>query len=76
MSHPTVVRRASYFAAALPFSSNCAVRFAITPTVMPSGDDKGTDLGSRAAEFAAQSSTEAAAARGYIDAVVAPGWSA
>ena len=37
------------------------------------GDDKGTDLGSRAAEFAAQSSTEAAAARGYIDAVVAPG---
>lgn len=36
-------------------------------------DDKGTDLGSRAAEFAAQSSTEAAAARGYIDAVVAPG---
>lgn len=37
------------------------------------GDDKNTDIAEKAAEFAAQSGTEAAAARGYIDSVVAPG---
>ncbi len=34
--HPAVVRRGAYFATVLPFSSNCAVRLAITPVVMPS----------------------------------------
>lgn len=37
------------------------------------GDDKNADIAEKAAEFAAQSGTEAAAARGYIDSVVAPG---
>lgn len=37
------------------------------------GDDKNTDIAEKAAEFAAQSGTEAAAARGYIDSIVAPG---
>ncbi len=37
------------------------------------GDDKDADIAAKAAEFAAKSSTEAAAARGYIDSVVAPG---
>ena len=35
-------------------------------------DDKDTDIAAKAAEFAAQSGTEAAAARGYIDSVIAP----
>ncbi len=37
------------------------------------GDDKNADIAEKAAEFAAQSGTEAAAARGYIDSVVAQG---
>jgi len=37
------------------------------------GDDKNADIAEKAAEFAAQSGTEAAAARGYIDSIVAPG---
>lgn len=37
------------------------------------GDDKNADIAEKAVEFAAQSGTEAAAARGYIDSVVAPG---
>ena len=35
-------------------------------------DDKDADLGEKAAEFAAQSGTQAAAARGYIDSIIAP----
>ena len=35
-------------------------------------DDKDTDVAAKAAEFEAQSGTEAAAARGYIDSVIAP----
>ena len=35
-------------------------------------DDKDTDVAVKAAEFEAQSGTEAAAARGYIDSVIAP----
>lgn len=35
-------------------------------------DDKDADLAARAAEFAAQSGTEAAAARGYIDSIISP----
>lgn len=34
------------------------------------GDDKNADISAKAAEFAAQSGTEAAAARGYVDAVI------
>lgn len=37
------------------------------------GDDKNVDIAEKAAGFAAKSGTEAAAARGYIDSVVAPG---
>ncbi len=37
------------------------------------GDDKNADITEKAAGFAAKSGTEAAAARGYIDSVVAPG---
>ena len=37
------------------------------------GDDKNADMAEKAAGFAAKSGTEAAAARGYIDSVVAPG---
>lgn len=36
------------------------------------GDDKDADLSAKASEFSAQSGTEAAAARGYIDSVVEP----
>lgn len=35
-------------------------------------DDKDVDLAAKAAEFAAQSGTEAAAARGYIDSIISP----
>lgn len=35
-------------------------------------DDKDADLAAQAAEFAAQSGTEAAAARGYIDSIISP----
>ena len=35
-------------------------------------DDKDTEVAAKAAEFEAQSGTEAAAARGYIDSVIAP----
>lgn len=35
-------------------------------------DDKDADLAAKASEFAAQASTDAAAARGYIDSVIAP----
>jgi len=35
-------------------------------------DDKNADLAAKAAEFAAQSGTEAAAARGYIDSIISP----
>lgn len=35
-------------------------------------DDKDADLAAKAAEFAAQSGTEAAAARGYIDSIISP----
>lgn len=35
-------------------------------------DDKDADLSAKAAEFAAQSGTEAAAARGYIDSIISP----
>lgn len=35
-------------------------------------DDKDADLGEKAAEFEAQSGTQAAAARGYIDSIIAP----
>ena len=35
-------------------------------------DDKDADIAAKAAEFAAQSGTEAAAARGYIDSIIAP----
>lgn len=35
-------------------------------------DDKDADLDAKAAEFAAQSGTEAAAARGYVDSVIEP----
>lgn len=35
-------------------------------------DDKDADLAAKAAEFAAQSGTEAAAARGYIDSIINP----
>ncbi len=35
-------------------------------------DDKAADLAAKAAEFAAQSGTEAAAARGYIDSIISP----
>lgn len=35
-------------------------------------DDKDADLTAKAAEFAAQSGTEAAAARGYIDSIISP----
>jgi len=37
------------------------------------GDDKNADLNAIAADFAKKSGTEAAAARGYIDAVIIPG---
>ncbi len=36
------------------------------------GDDKNVDISAKAAEFAANSGTEAAAARGYIDSVITP----
>ena len=36
------------------------------------GDDKDADVAAKAAEFAEKTGTEAAAARGYIDAVVEP----
>lgn len=36
------------------------------------GDDAEADLSAKAAEFAAQSGTEAAAARGYVDSVIEP----
>lgn len=35
-------------------------------------DDKDADLSAKAAEFAAQSGTEAAAARGYVDSIISP----
>ncbi len=35
-------------------------------------DDKNADIAAKAAEFAAQSGTEAAAARGYIDSIISP----
>ena len=35
-------------------------------------DDKDADLAAKAAEFAAQSGTEAVAARGYIDSIISP----
>ncbi len=35
-------------------------------------DDKDADVSAKAAEFAAQSGTDAAAARGYVDSVIAP----
>ena len=35
-------------------------------------DDKDADLAEKAAQFAAQSGTEAAAARGYVDSVIEP----
>ncbi len=35
-------------------------------------DDKDADLAAKAAEFAAQSGTKAAAARGYIDSIISP----
>ena len=35
-------------------------------------DDKDADLAAKSSEFAAQTSTDAAAARGYIDSVIAP----
>ena len=35
-------------------------------------DDKDADIAAKAAEFEAQSGTEAAAARGYIDSIIAP----
>lgn len=35
-------------------------------------DDKDADLAAKAAEFAAQSGTEAATARGYIDSIISP----
>lgn len=35
-------------------------------------DDKDADLSAKAAQFAAQSGTDAAAARGYIDSIIAP----
>ncbi|MBC8561799.1 acyl-CoA carboxylase subunit beta [Jutongia huaianensis] len=35
-------------------------------------DDKDADLAAKAAEFASQSGTEAAAARGYIDSIISP----
>lgn len=35
-------------------------------------DDKDADLSAKAAEFAAQSGTDAAAARGYVDSIIAP----
>lgn len=35
-------------------------------------DDKDADIDAKAAEFAAQSGTEAAAARGYIDSIISP----
>lgn len=35
-------------------------------------DDKDADVAAKAAEFAAQSGTEAAAARGYIDSIISP----
>ena len=35
-------------------------------------DDKDADIAAKAAEFAAQSGTEAAAARGYIDSIISP----
>ena len=35
-------------------------------------DDQDADLAAKAAEFAAQSGTEAAAARGYIDSIISP----
>lgn len=37
------------------------------------GDDKNADISAKAAEFAAQSGTNAAAARGYVDAVIVSG---
>ena len=36
------------------------------------GEDAGADLSAKAAEFASQSNTQAAAARGYVDSVIAP----
>lgn len=36
------------------------------------GEDEGADLSAKAAEFASQSNTQAAAARGYVDSVIAP----
>ena len=35
-------------------------------------DDKDADISAKAAEFAAQSGTQAAAARGYVDAIIEP----
>ena len=35
-------------------------------------DDKDADIAAKAAEFAAQSGTQAAAARGYVDSIIAP----
>jgi len=35
-------------------------------------DDKDADISAKAAEFAAQSGTQAAAARGYVDSIIAP----
>ena len=36
------------------------------------GEEEGADLSAKAAEFASQSNTQAAAARGYVDSVIAP----
>lgn len=43
----------------------------VAAKIMYAGEE-GTDLAQKAAEFAAQSGTEAAAARGYVDSVIEP----
>lgn len=53
--------------------ANIGVMDAQTAAKVMYGDDKNADVAEKAAEFAAQSGTEAAAARGYIDSIVAPG---
>lgn len=52
--------------------ANIGVMDAQTAAKVMYGDDGSADIAAKAAEFAEKTSTSAAAARGYIDAVVAP----
>lgn len=56
---------------ALPDAEIGMMDASVAAKVMYAGED-GVDLAQKASEFAAQSGTDAAAARGYVDSVIAP----